>query len=522
MAWHAYYDDHPRRSATGRRPRDREPEWEDFPQQHRRSLPVAQLTTAESTEAVTWKDFDQLKFVAPLSPDHTCQICMKVLREPQATECCGQHYCKSCLETWFGQSQQGNICPHCRQVNFRYILYKPLQRKIDELMVYCPNHEKGCSKTMKLKGLNSHMSATNPSGCDYITIVCQNKCGSSYFRKNKTNHLNNKCSKRKVACQYCNVEVTYDSLHNHHSLCENYPLSCPRKCQEKSFRRAELKKHEDECPNMPVKCPFYEAGCEDKLTRKDLKSHVENNVVAHTTKSMAFSLKMKNEIDEVKSKVSRAAMKIIRATDQLQGAGGYYSTGGYYPNAMKSLQSAILLLTDPQLDFQKDIAFCFPQDGIKVWRTLPFVIFGHKFLVEISQDTSQTSANLLLLKGDRDESQTINSDIQVSLYDHVSDATKQTSLNLTEDVKFGYDQAIKSQQKVMKVICTKAVKPVKCIMVSLIQQIQENTITGYCEQDYYPNLNPQLMWQCAHCKAGLAGTPPQAAITVCMQCGEYQ
>ena len=409
------------RSATAARLSQPPPEW-SFPPQHRRSLPVAQLTTVESTKAVTWKDFDQLKFVAPLSPDHTCQICMKVLRGPQATECCGQHYCKSCLETWFVQSQQGNICPHCRQVNFRYILYKPLQRKIDELMVYCPNHGKGqgCPNTMKLKDLVSHMSTTNPSGCDYITIMCLNKCGSTYYRKNEANHLNNKCSKRKVACQYCNIEVTYDSLHNHHSLCDNYPLSCPRKCQEKSFRRAELKKHEDECPNMPVKCPFYEAGCEYKLTRKDLKSHVENNVVAHTTKSMTF---FKNEIDELKSKVSRAAVKIIQATNQLQ------NTSGHQPHVMRSLQSALLLLTDPQLDFQKDIAFCFPQDDIKVWRTLPFVVpLGHKFMVEISQDTFHTCASLFLLKGDQLKSQAkMDKGIKKSLYDH---APKQGLLNL--------------------------------------------------------------------------------------------
>ena len=239
--------------------------------------------------------YGQLQFVDAVPEDFICQICMKVLQEPHVTECCGQHYCKACLEKWFTQS--GN-CPHCRETGFRHILYKPYQRKINDLQIICPNLKRGCPITLRLGDLELHLSATNASGCAFIDIICPNQCGASYYRKDEMNHLNIQCTKRIVNCEYCYNEVTFDSLKDHFKECKKYPIPCPRQCQAMDLTREDLTKHEEECPNMPVKCPFYEAGCDEELKRKNLKSHVKSSFAVHMMKSMA---KLKNELDELKA-----------------------------------------------------------------------------------------------------------------------------------------------------------------------------------------------------------------------------
>ena len=40
-------------------------------------------------------------FVDDLPEEYTCQVCMKLLKEPQITDCCGQHFCRACLDRWF-------------------------------------------------------------------------------------------------------------------------------------------------------------------------------------------------------------------------------------------------------------------------------------------------------------------------------------------------------------------------------------------------------------------------------------
>ena len=88
----------------------------------------------------TKQDYD---FVDPIPDDYLCGICMDVLQEPQATECCGQHYCRECLEKSFRRRKDRRVnnatatkqCPHCRTDNFNHIKYLPLERKIKDLKV---------------------------------------------------------------------------------------------------------------------------------------------------------------------------------------------------------------------------------------------------------------------------------------------------------------------------------------------------------------------------------------------------
>ena len=164
--------------------------------------------------------------------------------------------------------------------------------------MFCSNHDQGCKATLKLEELKSHLSLSNASGCGYVSILCPNKCSQSVFCGEMDLHLK-KCTKRIEACTHCKTKMTYDSLNGHYLVCKEMNIACPRKCG-KSLRRHALKDHEDTCPNMPVKCPFYDAGCNEDLMRKELDEHVEKTSNAHLMKVMASYSQLKADHDALK------------------------------------------------------------------------------------------------------------------------------------------------------------------------------------------------------------------------------
>ena len=219
------------------------------------------------------------QFVSDPPQDYICQICMKVLQEPHVTECCGQHFCKGCLEKWFEKNHGDKVCPHCKEADIVHILYKPLQRKINKLEIHCSNRELGCEVIMKVEDIDFHFSPTNLSSCDYALIPCP-MCGQELLRMVMGHHIFGDCPKREKTCTHCNLAMSSDMLDGHYEVCEEMKVSCPRKCG-KEMRRGDLKIHEDACPYMPVKCPFSDAGCQVELTRKEVEQHMEKSTTAH-------------------------------------------------------------------------------------------------------------------------------------------------------------------------------------------------------------------------------------------------
>ena len=236
----------------------------------------------------------EYNFVHNLPEEYTCQVCMKLLDEPQATDCCGQHFCRACLNHWFQQKGKKQ-CPHCRSETFAHILYLPLKRKINELKVYCSNQERGCTQTMKLEELEKHLSTDNPNGCGYVNVKCPNKgCVVTCLRKDLVNHSNNTCLQRKVKCKYCGQIGQYEYITRlsdnlgHVDNCLEYPVDCPRRCDTiRDLKRKDLEAHKEVCPLEPVECPFSEAGCKQLLVRKDLDGHIQSSTQQHLLNLMA-------------------------------------------------------------------------------------------------------------------------------------------------------------------------------------------------------------------------------------------
>ena len=207
-------------------------------------------------------------FVSQPPEDYFCSICTRVMCDPHLTDCCGQHFCRSCLLQWF-HKQGRRQCPHCRNQSLNHIIDLPLKRKINELDVYCPNKGVGCDFQLKLGQISDHLQK-----CEYTQLTCQQGCGSTVYRKDLESHHSNKCPKRKFVCPYCSVSGCYDHITtDHRKECPEFPVGCPRQCSSKRIKRKELPNHKRVCPLEPVTCTF----CRKSMVRQKIQAHRQND-----------------------------------------------------------------------------------------------------------------------------------------------------------------------------------------------------------------------------------------------------
>ncbi|KAF1318040.1 Tubby-like protein, partial [Globisporangium splendens] len=89
-----------------------------------------------------------------------CAICQEVFTSATEATCCGQIFCKDCIERWV--SERGS-CPMCREsIGFSLLVAsRHAQRMANEMKVSCPY----CSESMKKAGLADHMTT-----CDMAPV----------------------------------------------------------------------------------------------------------------------------------------------------------------------------------------------------------------------------------------------------------------------------------------------------------------------------------------------------------------
>lgn len=249
-------------------------------------------------------------FVGKVPHELSCKLCSKVLREPVQVVCCGQHYCKSCIERRIAANP---TCPTCRTPNFNHFKDKHFEQRIDMLKIYCPHHKKGCKWTGEMSTVKSHLHASQ--GCPYEAVLCVNKCGQTMMRRDIKEHLVKHCMLRRVRCQYCNHENTYQVVTGtHYGVCPSYPVKCSYNCNTKNIKRSELSKHEPMCGMKPTTCPFAGAGCKASLVQKDLQDHLGAFTAHHlglVTKSMD-SLKTRADSAERQMHMAKAEVEDLR------------------------------------------------------------------------------------------------------------------------------------------------------------------------------------------------------------------
>lgn len=310
----------------------------------------------------------EFQFVKDLAEDYQCLVCAKVLEEPHLTDCCGQHFCRACLEQWF-QKKQKKICPHCRSTTFSHMRSLPLKRKIDALEVYCPNKKEGCAEIVKLEALNDHKS-----GCGFARVLCPQRCGQWILCKDLLQHCRSECSLRMIKCKYCGKEDCYVTITGAHmAVCEEYPVRCPRGCgTQLEIRRKNLAEHAQVCPLETVQCPFSEVGCSITVLRKDLGRHMESSfsIQQHLMQTLTAYSKLRVDHDKLKKELSTS-------------------------------QVASLTLVEPVTLTGEGSTFSFMITSSRGWVSPPFSVReGYTFCIKHKEENT---ASLMLLKGRSDD-----------------------------------------------------------------------------------------------------------------------
>ena len=244
-------------------------------------------------------DYD---FIDSPSDELTCSICLSVLRDPNLTSCCGNHFCRSCITRI---RDEGNPCPLCQDGDYTIMLNKSLVRKVNELKVKCPNSQCGCEWVGEVKEVRHHVDVER-GDCDFVEVLCDYGCGEEIKRCRLAEHKTSVCPARPYTCEHCGLKGKWESITNAHMIvCENYPMECPNKCGAGEIQRKYLDKHvKDECPLEIVACEYSFAGCHVRIHRKDLSKHLSESMPSHLSLLAVLCLECKEKLSEKNMKIA--------------------------------------------------------------------------------------------------------------------------------------------------------------------------------------------------------------------------
>ena len=281
-------------------------------------------------QAASWQGGYDCDFVQPPpeAVQSECPICHLVLREPYQAPCCGNSFCRTCIEP----IRLGNAnCPTCRHAGFTTFPDKRLERSLNPFKVFCSHRDEGCGWNGELGSLGRHLNE-NPTpserlvGCNFVDVNCTH-CALSFRRKSLDTHENNECRLRPHSCDHCGEFASSfeEVVVNHYPVCERYPLPCPNKCDEipegfqYAIERRDLERHvKEECLLTVVECDFDYAGCEARLPRKDMASHLAESLVTHMSLMAVHGRKTLEERDMQIAQLQREQTELSRENKSLK------------------------------------------------------------------------------------------------------------------------------------------------------------------------------------------------------------
>ena len=326
----------------------------------------------------------------PQAVQSECPVCLLVIREPYQATCCGYAFCRVCIEKVKADEKP---CPCCNAKDFAQFEDKRLKRSLDALRVHCSNKKQGCQREGELGQLDDHLNYNPPrenqlEGCQYSQIKCLH-CSELFFRSKIQVHQSDQCQRRPFSCQYCKDYDSYyeDVTTNHWPVCDHYPLECPQNCG-KTPERKHLESHiSKECSFTVIDCDFQHVGCEVRLHRKDMPTHLVRNVVLHLSLQASMFKEVTMRLEEKNNELKKQVVKL-----------------------MEDLQSQEIYIPICPIEF---IITKFEQQkrDKKVWRSPPFYthLKGYKMMLEVDMNGCGTGADthisafVILLKGKFDD-----------------------------------------------------------------------------------------------------------------------
>ena len=160
---------------------------------------------------VTPKGGFDCEFVAAPPRSLECPVCLLTLREPHVISCCGNQFCRPCIQRIQNDSKP---CPLCNEPNFTTFLHKGVMREVNSLMVRCPQKELGCDWEGELGQLQQHLNPAMESrgkGCGFVLIDCVYKCGEQFPRREIHQHELEECLRRPIEVQISSLARKLES-----------------------------------------------------------------------------------------------------------------------------------------------------------------------------------------------------------------------------------------------------------------------------------------------------------------------
>ena len=136
-----------------------------------------------------------------------CPICLLVLREPFQVTCCGNSFCRTCIERI---QTNRKVCPTCNKANFAVFPDKRLRRSLSPFRVRCVHKRSGCEWTGELGELDRHLNLSPELskqlfGCGFAAVACTH-CHKYFQRRHVHAHESESCPQRPFSCDYCEAK----------------------------------------------------------------------------------------------------------------------------------------------------------------------------------------------------------------------------------------------------------------------------------------------------------------------------
>ena len=179
-----------------------------------------------------------------------CAVCKGISRKPRQRK--GNTVCEMCVP---GQSIDN--------------IDKRVEDKVASLNSRCPLSEEGCDWKGKLKEIEQHMEE-----CMKVRVECQLECGNVLERESIEQHNREICPLRLIQCIYCNQEMQANEENRHKGQCQYNP-------------------------DTEVPCPYKELGCEAIVLRKNMNTHITENMTDHHMLMLYQLNQLRNRNDQL-------------------------------------------------------------------------------------------------------------------------------------------------------------------------------------------------------------------------------
>ena len=229
-----------------------------------------------------------------------CSVCFSLLREPRLVTCCKKSFCRTCIEKPTGAYK--DYCPQCGAPDFTVVPDLRLESALRNVRVCC-RYPRGQDEVCEWVGPLSEFDHHLRHDCKFVEIPCLN-CNVQFQRRHIYNHFA-ACPKRQSTCEFCGFKATYDVVVRHREdECRRVTVRCPRNCEDRPIERQDLAEHEKICPCAEVDCEYAGYGCAFRPLRKDLQTHLKENVGEHVALVSALCEENSKKINDLRQENS--------------------------------------------------------------------------------------------------------------------------------------------------------------------------------------------------------------------------